>query len=343
MSAVHSAKTTEKNLEAENLEVEHLEVESSEIERAETQRHDILLSQNLQNEDHSRHHQVFSQNTGQNKSHNPHRNTNYLLHRQKTGFVTNCANFNATRLNQLHAQPKNMSHDYQSYPPHTVSERVFMTTLLKHTVIALAIIVPLAMYSAFASTEGGETQVQPVTSVDAVNLSEYTGTWYEIARFPMYFQRKCASDVTATYSLNIKAGVKGGLDASASELTNADVESVGVLNACKKSNGEMMQANGLATPANQTGSELKVTFLPKWLRWLPCGKADYCVLDLADDYSHALVGTPDRKYLWILSRTPNMTQSAYDSLTETARMQGFDTTQLKITKHSNQASTLVND
>ena len=44
MSAVHSAKTTEKNLEAENLEVEHLEVESSEIERAETQRHDILLS-----------------------------------------------------------------------------------------------------------------------------------------------------------------------------------------------------------------------------------------------------------------------------------------------------------
>ena len=67
--------------------------------------------------------------------------------------------------------------------------------------------------------------------------------------------------------------------------------SVDVINECRKADGSMMKAKGLATPAHDTGSELKVTFLPSWIRWLPVGKADYWVLQLDQNYQTALVGT----------------------------------------------------
>lgn len=150
------------------------------------------------------------------------------------------------------------------------------------------------------------------TPVDKVDLTRYSGTWYEIARLPLYFQRKCASDVTATYTLQTDGSIQ-------------------VDNRCKTADNKTQQSIGRATKNGDSGSKLKVTFLPKGLRWLPFGKADYWILDLDDNYQYALVGTPNNKNLWILSRTPTMNEATYQALTAKAQAQGYNLINFKRT------------
>lgn len=229
-----------------------------------------------------------------------------------------------------------------------IPERIFMNGLIKHTAIALAIIIPLAAFSAYAAPQNlpmntasesetmanmQATVIEPSsiiynsasqpTAVDNVDLEQYAGTWHEIGRLPMYFQRKCASDVTATYT--------GKTDGSG----------IDVLNQCRKEDGSMMSANGLAKAVDNSGSKLKVTFLPSWIRWLPVGRADYWVLARDANYQTALVGTPDKKYLWLLARTPNISQQTYSNYRQIAKQQGYDLREFKLTMHSNQHVKLV--
>ena len=230
-----------------------------------------------------------------------------------------------------------------------VSERVFMSSLLKHTGIALAIIIPLAAFSAYAATpeqtvtaaknmnntEDQTTEInidpkniihksatQP-TTVDSVDLDKYAGTWYEIGRLPMYFQRNCASDVTANYT------------------EKADGSGIIVTNKCLDKDGSQIVAEGLAKPADATGSKLKVTFLPTWIRWLPIGRADYWVLARDTDYQTALVGTPDKDYLWLLARSPNVTQQTYAKYRQIAQDQGYNLKEFTLTPHANQTVNLI--
>ncbi len=226
-----------------------------------------------------------------------------------------------------------------------VSERIFMTSLLKHTGIALAIIIPLAAFSAYAApvnmtkmldtatpnTATIATQPSNIiyksatepTTVDSVDLQQYAGTWYEIGRLPMYFQRNCASDVTATYT------------------SKTDGMGIIVTNKCQDDAGSMIVADGLAKPADNTGSKLKVTFLPSWIRWLPVGRADYWVLARDADYQTALVGTPDKKYLWLLARTPNISQQTYSKYRQIAQQQGYDLKEFTLTAQTGQSVKLV--
>lgn len=181
------------------------------------------------------------------------------------------------------------------------------TWLKRGVVIALG---AAALTSVAMASDG-----QPQT-VQQVDLAKYTGTWYEIARFPMYFQRKCASDVTATYA----------------QMSNGNVS---VLNQCRKANGEMMSSKGEATTVDSTNSKLKVSFLPEGLRWIPFTKGDYWVLKLDDNYQTALVGGSNRKYLWILSRTPHLDEKTYQAYVAAAKRQGFDVSKLVRTTHTN--------
>lgn len=176
---------------------------------------------------------------------------------------------------------------------------------LQSTILVLAVSFGLVSTAVQASD-------QAVSSVAKVNLQQYAGTWYEIARFPMFFQRNCARDVTATYSLNADGTVK-------------------VDNRCVKSNGEQIGSVGQAHAVDASNSKLKVTFLPSWLRWLPVGQGDYWVLKLDSQYQTVLVGNPSRKYLWILSRQPQLDERTYLNYVEAARKQGFDITQLQRT------------
>ena len=177
--------------------------------------------------------------------------------------------------------------------------------ILQSSLLSLAISLGLISSPAQAND-------QAVHSVAQVNLPQYAGKWYEIARFPMFFQRNCARDVTATYSLNADGTVK-------------------VDNRCVKSNGEQMGSVGQAHAVDASNSKLKVTFLPSWLRWLPVGEGDYWVLKLDSQYQTVLVGSPNRKYLWILSRQPQLDEQTYMSYVDAARKQGFDITQLQRT------------
>lgn len=231
-----------------------------------------------------------------------------------------------------------------------IPERIFMNGLLKHTAIALAIIIPLAAFSAYAapanivsSTTTGSSPtasmkaatlaVEPAdimhkfattpTTVDSVDLAKYAGTWYEIARLPMYFQRNCDRDVTATYT------------------SKTDGSGIVVTNKCVGKDGKGIAADGLAKPVDSTGSKLKVTFLPSWIRWLPVGRADYWVLARDANYQTALVGTPDKDYLWLLGRTPDISQQTYAKYRQIAQQQGYDLREFKLTHQSSQTVNLV--
>jgi len=143
--------------------------------------------------------------------------------------------------------------------------------------------------------------------VPHVELEKYLGKWYEIARLPAKFEEGC-SDVTATYLLS-KSG------------------SVTVLNECKR-NGKVKAAKGRAKIVDKsTGAKLKVTFF-----WPFYG--DYWIIKLGDNYDYAIVGTPSRKYLWILNRNPQMDDRLFSQLTEFANSKGFDVQKLIRTRHS---------
>ncbi len=147
----------------------------------------------------------------------------------------------------------------------------------------------------------------PLQVVPSVDLKKYSGKWYEIARFPNSFQKDCAGDVTATY-------------------TPRPDGKITVLNECREKNGKTKRAEGLARVASKEGpnTKLEVRFAPSFLSVLPFVWGDYWMIDLAPDYSHVMVGTPDREYLWVLSRTPRMDESLYKQLLGKAAAQSFN-------------------
>ena len=146
------------------------------------------------------------------------------------------------------------------------------------------------------------TNLQTVPSVD---LKRYSGTWYEIARYPNKFQKDCAGNVTATYALK-------------------DSGSVAVTNECLKKNGKTDTATGEAKVVDTTtNAKLKVRFAPEFLSFIPKVWGDYWIIDLAPDYSYAVVGDPKRDYLWILSRTPQMDSATYENILHSVEQQGF--------------------
>ena len=152
-----------------------------------------------------------------------------------------------------------------------------------------------------------QAQPLPVQSVAAVDLARYAGNWYEIAAFPMFFQRQCVGDTTARY-------------------TQRPDGEIDVYNRCRTADG-FDDATGRAWAVAGTGNaQLKVSFF-----W-PL-RSDYWVIGLADDYRWAVVGNPDRKYLWVLSRTPVLPADELDKALQAATRQGFDLAQLKYTRH----------
>jgi apolipoprotein D and lipocalin family protein len=147
----------------------------------------------------------------------------------------------------------------------------------------------------------------PVRSVEKVDLGRYAGKWYEIASFPMFFQRRCVGDTTAQYALR----------------PDGDIS---VVNRCRTEDG-FDEAVGRAWVVDGSGNaRLKVSFFWPF-------RADYWILGLDDDYRWALVGNPNRRYLWVLSRTPRLPQDQLDRALQAAAQQGFDLEALKYTPH----------
>ena len=144
-----------------------------------------------------------------------------------------------------------------------------------------------------------------VTSVPQLDISRYAGQWYEIAHLPFSFQDKCAADITAAYTLR-------------------EDGQLGVRNACRKSGGQTTVADGIARPVPGHPGRLEVRFTPDWLAWVPFLWADYWVIDLDPGYTWAVVGEPDRKYLWVLSREPSMDRALFEQIKARATAMGYD-------------------
>ncbi len=150
-----------------------------------------------------------------------------------------------------------------------------------------------------------------VTSVETLDITRYAGQWHEVARLPMFFQRKCVGEVTAQYTLG-------------------DDGLVGVRNSCKTEDGETVVVDGVARRDAEHAGRLEVRFAPDWLSWLPLTWADYWVIALDPDYQWAIVGGPGREYLWMLSRTPDMSREQLEQLKARAVAMGYDLDELMV-------------
>ena len=155
----------------------------------------------------------------------------------------------------------------------------------------------------------------PVQTIASLDVPRYMGTWFELAKFPNVFQRKCVSNTRAVYTLNVDNTLQ-------------------VLNRCRIQDGSTIEALGQAKQiGNATSPVLKVRFAPEWLGWLPLVWGDYWVIDLDDQYQLAAVSDAKREYLWVLSRSPKTDPRQYAALLQRLQQQGFDVDKLEVTKH----------
>lgn len=145
----------------------------------------------------------------------------------------------------------------------------------------------------------GCTNKHPILpTVKQVDISKYKGTWYEIARFEHFFEKGC-KNVTASYELQKDNKIK-------------------VINRCTMiETNKSKEAIGIAYAKDKTNSKLKVSFFRPFY-------GDYYIIDLANDYSYALVGSPSREYLWILSRTKTIKKELKNTILSKLPALGFD-------------------
>jgi apolipoprotein D and lipocalin family protein len=154
------------------------------------------------------------------------------------------------------------------------------------------------------SGEGcAEPALPPLTTVQHVDLARYMGFWYEIARIDHFFQKGCIKS-SATYS----------------KKTDGEIE---VVNRCvNEKDGQQREVKGRAWSVDPDGNaRLKVSFFWPF-------RTDYWIIDLGKEYEYAVVGAPDREYLWILARKPVLEESIYMGILKKLALQGFAINQL---------------
>jgi apolipoprotein D and lipocalin family protein len=175
----------------------------------------------------------------------------------------------------------------------------------------------LIVAALISATSAVAAEEQPLRVVESVDLARYAGKWYEIARLPNKFQARCVGEVVARYSVRPDRRLD-------------------VINQCRESDGELVEARGIARKgSSKSDAILQVRFAPALLSFLPMVWGDYWIIGLGPDYTWAVVGEPGRQYLWILSRSPRMTESSYGQALEIAAGNGFDVSRVVKTPHKN--------
>jgi apolipoprotein D and lipocalin family protein len=190
------------------------------------------------------------------------------------------------------------------------------------------LVLAITAFMGLAATEIPVDGTPPLRVVPWVDYARYAGKWYEIAYLPQAAPRACVRDVTARHS----ARPDGTLT---------------VISRCRDTSGRWREAEGVARPVSDQGpnSRLRVWFAPPILAlllrlappvlaFLPWIQEEYQVIAVAEDYRYALVGTPDRQALWVLSRTPQLDEASYQHLLARAREQGFAVAHVQRTPQS---------
>lgn len=183
-----------------------------------------------------------------------------------------------------------------------------------HCIISLLILACSQNWAIAQSAQADPKTVAPIKTIASLDVARYQGTWYEIAKFPNWFQRKCIADTNATYKIK-------------------DDGNVSVTNRCTFEGGGKGEAIGTARQIGaSTSPTLEVRFAPDWLAFLPMVWGDYWVIDIDPEYQLAAVSDPGRKYLWILSRTKALEPSKYQALLgRLVNDNGFSLEQLSLT------------
>ena len=148
----------------------------------------------------------------------------------------------------------------------------------------------------FAGCESAKVDNSTVKSVD---LNRYLGNWYEIARFDHSFER--------------------GMEYAMAHYTMRDDGKIDVLNTGIK-DGRAEDAKGIAKTTNQPGL-LRVSFFGPFF-------SDYRIMMLDENYQYVLVGGSTNRFLWILSRTPQLDEATISLILAEAEHRGYDTTRL---------------
>ncbi len=190
-------------------------------------------------------------------------------------------------------------------------------TLFSHSRVSLVSILSALLIGLGPSQATAQQADQAVQTIASLDVPRYLGTWYEIAKFPNWFQKKCVSNTKAVYTAKPDGNLR-------------------VLNSCKTAGGETSEAEGLARQIGAKDSpKLEVRFAPEWLSFLPLVWGDYWVIDLDSQYQVAAVSDPRREYLWVLSRTPQMDPKVYADLLQRLKQQQFDIQKLEPTIQKN--------
>lgn len=137
------------------------------------------------------------------------------------------------------------------------------------------------------------------STVKSVDLNRYLGNWYEIARFDHSFER--------------------GIEYAMAHYTMRDDGKIDVLNTGIK-DGRAEDAKGIAKTTNQPGL-LRVSFFGPFF-------SDYRIMMLDENYQYVLVGGSTNRFLWILSRTPQLDEATLSLILAEAEHRGYDTTRL---------------
>ena len=149
---------------------------------------------------------------------------------------------------------------------------------------------------------------QVLRTADYVDVGRYVGKWYTIEALPQFFTRSCKGQ-TAEY-----------------EVINE--KSISVLNTCLKGKGTTTISGKAVVKNTKTNAELVVTFNNFWTRLFRV-KGDYTIIKLDENYEYVLVGSKDRKSLWILSRHPVMPEDVIKEYKSIASEEGFQVSRLQ--------------
>lgn len=177
--------------------------------------------------------------------------------------------------------------------------------MVKKFVLA-AILPALLLISGTSSAQKtnpvNQTKAATVASVD---LNRYSGKWFEIARYSNKSQKNCIGNTSMTYTLKEEG-------------------KLGVLNECLKKDGTVIDAKGEAKIIDKTtNAKLQMRFAPGYMAFLSTSWDDYWIIDLDEKYQYAAIGDKKRENLWILSRSPKLSDAAYQNILRRVEALGY--------------------
>lgn len=174
---------------------------------------------------------------------------------------------------------------------------------MRRSSLKIIVIVILGGMSIFSQARNPGSK-DAVNTANFVDLGKYVGKWYEIAKIPNRFQKGCVRNTTAEYKVR-------------------DDGEIDVINRCIEADGSVNEAEGLAKVVDEkTNSKLEVSFVSIFGIHLFWG--DYWIIGLDKNYQYAIVGHPERKYGWILSRTPKLSEEKLTEAFDILKENGYD-------------------